>query len=193
MDADRTHKLALGGRPRRITLLAITALLAALAIPSAASATRGLITGFGDSEEYQQSSDSDRALWMGRTADAGAGIVRLGVEWPAGASGATEPATPRRGVECPAVAPGPTEPADPTNPASTDYDFSSVDPAVREASAKGLKILLSVNHAPTWAEGPNRPASAAVGTWQPNPSDVADFMQAVASRYSGSFNPGTGG
>ncbi|HEY4562892.1 MAG TPA: hypothetical protein VIJ36_07925 [Thermoanaerobaculia bacterium] len=174
MDADRTHKLTLGGRPRRIALLAITALLAALAIPSAASATRGLITGFGDSEEYQQSSDSDRALWMGRTADAGAGIVRLGVEWPAVASGAIKP-------------------ADPTNPASTDYDFSSVDPAVREASAKGLKILLSVNHAPTWAEGPNRPASAAVGTWQPNPSDVADFMQAVASRYSGSFNPGTGG
>src|SRR3954463_8688355 len=103
MDADRTHKLTLGGRPRRIALLAITALLAALAIPSAASATRGLITGFGDSEEYQQSSDSDRALWMGRTAAAAPGSAPLG-------------------VECPAVAPGPINPADPTNPASTDYD-----------------------------------------------------------------------
>jgi hypothetical protein len=174
MDADRTQKPTLGGRPGRIALLAISVLLTALAVPSAASATRPLLTGFADPDEYQTASPSDRSLWMGRTVDAGAGIVRLAAEWPA-------------------IASGPTKPTDPTNPASTSYDFSSIDGAVREASAKGLKILLSVNHAPPWAEGPNRPASAATGTWQPNPSDVADFMQAVASRYSGNFDPGTGG
>jgi hypothetical protein len=175
MDRDRTRKMMGGSRPgRRIVLLAICALLTALAIPSAASATRGLVTGFADPDEYQSASPSDRSLWMGRSVDAGAGIVRLAAEWPG-------------------IAPGPTRPADPTNPASTSYDFSSLDPAIREASAKGLRILLSVNHAPTWAEGPNRPSNVAIGAWNPNPADVADFMQAIAARYSGNFDPGTGG
>ncbi len=133
-------------------------------MPSAASATRGLTTGFSDADEYQVASASDRNLWLGRTVDAGAGIVRLAIEWPAIA---------------------PTKPPDPTNPDSTSYDFSSIDAAVTDAEAHGLKVLLSINHAPTWAEGPNRPASAQTGTWEPNPADLADFAQAVASRYSG--------
>jgi hypothetical protein len=55
-------------------------------------------------------------------------------------------------------------------------------------------VLLTVNVAPTWAEGPGRPASAAAGTWKPNPTDLADFLQALAARYSGGFDPdGPGG
>jgi hypothetical protein len=155
------------GGARRLALLATLALLAALAIPAAASATRGLTTGFSDGDEYQSSDASNRNLWLDRTVDAGAGIVRLGVEWPAIA--------------------GPTKPLDPTNPLSVSYNFTDIDAAVTAAESHGLKVLLSINHAPTWAEGPNRPASAATGTWEPNPSDVADFAQAVAARYSGNF------
>ena len=148
-------------------MLAACALLIALALPTAASATRGLTTGFSDGDEYQSPSTtpSQRNLWLNRTVDAGAGIVRLGIEWPAIA---------------------PNRPPDPTNPDSASYDFSLIDAAVTDAAAHGLKVLLSINHAPTWAEGPNRPASAQTGTWDPNPSDLADFSQAVASRYSGS-------
>ena len=43
--------------------------------------------------------------------------------------------------------------------------------------------------APAWAEAPGRPASALPGTWKPSPSDLADFMRAVAARYSGGFDP----
>jgi hypothetical protein len=171
MHADRTHNLT-GGGPRRLALLAIAALLAALALPSAASAARGLTTGFSASDQFQGQNTADRGLWLNRTADVGAGIVRLGVEWP--------------GI-------APNRPPDPTNPGSTSYDWSSVDGAVRDAEARGLKVLLSVNHAPAWAEGPGRPSSAAPGTWRPNPADLADFMRAVASRYNGSFDPGAGG
>ena len=70
--------------------------------------------------------------------DAGAGIVRLDVEWPV-------------------IAAGPTKPLDPTNPGSASYDFSSLDFAVTAAEAHRLKVLLSINHAPPWAEGPNSP------------------------------------
>ena len=167
MVANRTPTTAGRGRTRLLALLAAGAALAALAVPSAASATRGLTTGFSDGDKFQGADTSQRNLWLGRTVDAGAGIVRLGVEWPAIA--------------------GSTKPVDPTNPGSASYDFSSVDGAVTDAAAHGLKVLLSINHAPTWAEGPGRPASAATGTWEPNPADVADFAQAVATRYSGSF------
>jgi hypothetical protein len=164
--ANRTPTKAGRGRARLLALLAACAALAALALPTAASATRGLTTGFSDGDEFQGADTSQRNLWLNRTVNAGAGIIRLGVEWPAIA--------------------GSTKPVDPTNPDSASYDFSSIDSAVTDAEAHGLKVLLSINHAPTWAEGPNRPASAQVGTWEPNPSDLADFAQAVASRYSGS-------
>lgn len=151
-------------RGRALLLAATAALLAALAIPTAASATRPLTTGFSAGDQFQSANASERNLWLGRASDAGAGIVRIGVEWP--------------GI-------APTKPLDPTNPDSTSYDFTQIDGAVTDAAAHGLKILLSINHAPTWAEGPDRASTAAAGTWKPNPSDVADFAQAVATRYSG--------
>ncbi len=167
MDTDRTpHSRALGRFAALIALL----LLVALAVPSIAAAKRGLETGFADPEEYQSGDAASTDLWMGRTADAAdAGIVRLAVEWYS-------------------IAPS-TRPADPTNPGSTSYDFSAIDGAVRAAANHGLKVLLTINHAPVFAEGAGRPASAPAGSWEPNPSDLADFAQAVAARYSGGFDP----
>ena len=161
-------------RPARtvklLSALTAGALLIALALPVGASATRGLTTGFEDGDQFQSTVQSDRTLWLGRAQDAGAGVVRLAVIWPA-------------------IAAGPTRPLDPTNPGSISYDFSSVDGAVRDAEARGLKVLLSVNGAPDWAEEPGRPSNVQTFSWKPIPSDVADFMQAVAARYSGSFDP----
>ena len=148
-------------------------LLAALALPSSASAARGLMTGFAGIDPYQVSSPPERAIWFGRTVGARAGLVRLSLGWAGTA---------------------PARPPDPTNPGSTFYDFSSIDGAVRDARARGLTVMITVNVAPTWAEAPGRPASAREGTWEPNPSDLANFMQAVAARYSGGFDPdGPGG
>ena len=144
-------------------------LLASLVLSAGASAKRGLVTGFADPEEYQTGDTSQRDLWLDRTVDADAGIVRLAVEWYSIV--------------------GSQRPVDPTNPGSSAYDFSSVDPTVRGASPRGLKVLLTVNHAPAWAEGPGRPADAPAGSWRPNPADLADFTQALAARYSGNFDP----
>ncbi len=78
---------------------------------------------------------------------------------------------------------------DPTNPGSASYDFSSIDRAVRDAEARGLAVLLTVNAAPDLGGGTGAAGLGSPGTWKPNPSDLADFSQALAARYSGSFDP----
>jgi len=62
-----------------------------------------------------------------------------------------------------------------------------LDAGVQNATARGLNVLLTVDSAPIWAEGENRPAGAAPGTWKPNPEELRAFGQALASRYSGRF------
>src|SRR4029453_8144208 len=76
----------------------------------------------------------------------------------------------------------------PTDPAS--YNLTSVDRAVRDAAARGVQVLITVNSAPAWAEGAGRPASLPeTSSWKPDPTALAQFMQAVAARYSGGFDP----
>ena len=146
----------------------------ALASPSGHSAGRTFTTGFADFERFGSTNPSERATWLDNAVKAGAGILRLDFYWSS-------------------VAAGPTPPGDPTNPGSASYDFSVLDPAVRDAEARGLSVTLSVTLTPMWAEGPGRPASADIGTWNPSPSALGDFMRAVASRPSGNFDPGRRG
>src|SRR5829696_1527165 len=156
------------GRIWRIALA--VCLAAALQFPASAPAARGLVTGFtGLARPYQSTDPAERAVWFDRTVAAGAGIVRLPISWPIVAGG--------------------QRPPDPTNPGSSSYDFTTLDGGVRDAAARGLKVLVMVNNAPNWAEGAARPAAASDGSWRPNPSDVADFIQALAARYSGGFDP----
>lgn len=169
MFAVQTPDRSRHGRARFIALLLAFALLTALAVPAAAPAARGLVTGFSDTDPdvYQNGANAaQRDLWLDRTVAVGAGMVRIGVEWPVIA---------------------PDKPADPTNPGSASYDFSQIDPIVSSVKAHGLQVLLTINHVPTWGEGPGRPADSPPNTWRPNPRDVADFSQAVAARYSGNF------
>jgi MYXO-CTERM domain-containing protein len=149
------------------TALIGCALAAALVLPASAPAARGLVTGTTGPEQYQHPNGAVRARWYDRTVDAGAGIVRLSIQW--------------RGL-------APTPRAAPANPNS--YNFSGVDEAVRDAAARGVQTMITVNSSPAWAEGPGRPASLPeTSSWKPNPSHLANFMQAVAARYSGSFDP----
>jgi MYXO-CTERM domain-containing protein len=153
------------------TVLIGCALLGALAFPASAPAARGLVTGLTGPGQYQSGNPATGALWFDRTVEAGAGIVRLPIEW--------------RSV-------APQRPVNPTNPDS--YNFAALDRGVRDAAARGVQVLITVNSSPRWAEGPGRPASLPeTASWKPNPSDLAQFMQAVAARYSGSFDPDGGG
>ena len=150
----------------RWNALVASSLLVALAFPANAPAQRGLVTGLTSPSEYEATDPAIRALWFDRTVDSGAGIIRLTISWRKSA---------------------PQRPADAANPDS--YRLVSIDRAVRDAAARGIQVLITVNDAPDWAEGSGPPASAAQGAWKPNPSYLAEFMQAIAARYTGNFDP----
>jgi hypothetical protein len=173
LTSNRTRPQTATPRPsRRLGLLALAVgLLAALAIPSSVFAARGLTTGF-QSDYYQSDNPGTRDFWLKKTVDANAGIVRINVPW--------------------ITYGGPTKPVNPADPGTYNTapnDLAEIDNAVRDARAHGLDVMLVPNGAPPWAEGPAKPADAVAGSWRPNPGDYADFVRALALRYSGSFQP----
>jgi hypothetical protein len=82
----------------------------------------------------------------------------------------------------------PTEPDDwrPSDPADTHYDFSRYDGFMRAAAARNLKVLITIT-------GPGQPWTT-LPDGAPDPRRFGAFARAVASRYSGDFDPdGDGG
>ena len=78
----------------------------------------------------------------------------------------------------------PKRPAAPRNPADPAYAWAGVDAAVAAAQQRGLRVLLSPDRAPRWAEGAGRRTPGILeGSWKPSPSATGDFVQALASRY----------
>lgn len=150
-----------GARGARCLGAALTALFAWLLLAPPAQAAP-LRIGFAD-PIFTSSNAAARTTWLGNARQARADMVRIDVFWAL-------------------VAP-PSEPLDPTNPAL--YDWGSIPAAVSEARARGLDVLLTVSRAPSWAEGPNRPASAPPGTWKPNARKLGQFARALASRFGG--------
>ncbi len=142
----------------------------ALAVGARAAAPRTFTIGITD-PVY---GSATRGVWLNRTVGAGAQFVLLFVVW-----GAIAPQRPAVGSDL----------SDPANPA---YKWGTLDATVRAANARGLRVVLSVESAPPWAEGPKRPASAPAGSWRPNAAAYGAFAKAVARRYGGGFDPGTG-
>ncbi len=157
----------LGIATTTVALLAAAAFAVSLAAGPPPAEAQGLTTGFSEDNMFLSPDASTRAYWFGRAAADKAQIARVNIYW-------------RKVV-------GSSPPANPTNPADPDYDFSRLDGAVRDAAARHLQVLITVFGAPTWAEGKNRPSSAPLGTWKPDPHALGQFAQALAKRYSGSF------
>ncbi len=132
---------------------------------------RELQTGFSDGELFQSSNPAVRALWLRRAKEEHASTIRLEASWSS-------------------IAPiRPPSASDAEDPAWSGYSFSQLDEAVRSAAAEHFRILITVNGAPSWAEGAGRPPSATPGTWKPNATQFGLFAKALARRYSGSFVP----
>jgi hypothetical protein len=157
--------------------------LAALALGAGAApagaAPQTLKLGLADAS-FEGSDAALREGWMGRARVAGADLVLLNAVWSSIA--------PRK-------RPAEFDPSDPGDPA---YKWPALDGAVRSAAAQGLDPVLTIDFAPSWAEGPGRPSVAAAppGTWLPQPTELGLFARALAARYSGSFvdpnEPGSG-
>lgn len=158
MSVRRSHS---GAATAPLIAIAICSLALLVAAPPA-GASRGLATGFADSL-YK---GKDRAAWLHRTKVAKAKVVRIDLHWSDVA-----PRKPRR----------------PRNPGDPAYRFGSIDAAVRSARAHGLRVLLTVFSAPSWAEGKHPPKRAPKGTWKPRAKPFGDFAHALARRYSGHY------
>jgi hypothetical protein len=148
----------LGKSARRVAyLVALVSALSAVAASAAPGAER-MWVGFHDDPSYRWV--PERMPRIQRSADDGATIVRLLVQWNLVA--------PQR----------PSAPADPFDPA---YKFDDVDEAVRAAQEHGQEAMVTISGTPRWAGGgkPNRmPRSV---------SDFRLFARAIAARYSGRF------
>jgi hypothetical protein len=64
-------------------------------------------------------------------------------------------------------------------PTAGQYDWSELDSIVSAATAAGLHIVVSVQHAPTFYRGPSS------GLMPADPTNYQKVMQAMASRYAG--------
>jgi hypothetical protein len=161
---------------KRLTLVAaIGAGLIAWAAPPA-NAARGIDLGITDGVytfpagapfDGGTFTEADRDFWFNKTDQSGADLVILGVNW---------------GFKIGDL----REPANPTNPCDPAYhNWEPLDEAVRDATQRGLQVVLRPSWAPKWAEGDNPPDWADDSTWKPRPSAVGDFGSALAKRYSG--------
>jgi hypothetical protein len=147
----RTVRLVLA-----LSTIGLLSAVAAFAAPSATAAER-MWLGFHDDPSYRWA--PDRLVRIKRSADDGASIVRLLVQWNV--------AAPRR-------------PANPANPFDRAYVLNDVDEAIRAAQEHGQETMLTISGTPRWANGGRGP------NVMPNRvSDFTAFARAIASRYSG--------
>jgi hypothetical protein len=153
----------------------VAAALMALAVASAPSARAASLpgpavftTGLADDPAFQ--SNSVRSVWLTRAQQLGSTMVRIGIAWNT-------------------IAPldMPSGGFNASNPRDPHYNWTNLDATIRAATAHGQTVLLQVNRAPNWAEGPNRPGYVQQGAWDPNPQDLATFAGVLAQRYSGTF------
>jgi hypothetical protein len=152
-------------------LVSALATLAAWVSLAPSASARPLATGIIPTDVESVASP----LAMERIRSAGNTYVKVNAFWPAIAPGADSPTRPSGLIA-----------ADPSSPM---YDWSSLDPAVKNATAAGLTPLLLVTNSPRWAR---EPGCTDQTICYPSPQEYADFTTAVAKRYSGTFDPGTG-
>ncbi len=143
---------------RTLRLAVALCALAALAAPAALAAER-MWVGFHDDPSFRWA--GDRTSLVQSSANNGASIMRLLVQWNLVA--------PER----------PTIASDPFDPG---YRFDDLDEALREAQRADMEVMLTISGTPRWASG------AGANRMPRRVSDLTSFARAISSRYSGRFD-----
>jgi hypothetical protein len=103
--------------------------------------------------------------------DLGGGVVRVSIHWDLVA-----PLHRQSGF-------------DGTDPASY-AGWAIYDEIVKDARQDGLTVDFSLGGpAPAWATGSGQPPPGGFGSWKPSAADFKQFVQAVGTRYSGTYDP----
>ncbi len=155
-----------------MSVAALTAGLALAPLPARAVAQTNQIAMFQD--------DARMLTVPGPTLQTlrqlGVGIVRVTVAWD---------------TIAPVKRPAGFNPVDPASyPAG---NWSIYDQIVRDAHADGITVDFSLTGgAPPWATGGGQPSPGHYAEWKPSAAAFGQFVEAVATRYSGSYDPTVG-
>ena len=164
----RTAALLLG-----IAVVAAAAILTEAAEARASSAQVSVI-------EDDVHLRADPAGTLERMHALGTDVVRVSMPWQAiaPAPGSTH-------------APAGFDASDPASYPSANWRLW--DEIVADAGRDGLTVDLDLmGGAPRWALGPGRPKGNSNPNWEPSPAAYGAFVEAVATRYSGAYDPGLG-
>ncbi len=76
------------------------------------------------------------------------------------------------------------------NPAARGYNFRVFDALVRDAADSGITLSFDImGGAPRWAAGGPVPGPGSESPQKPSASQFGMFVQAVATRYNGTYKP----
>jgi hypothetical protein len=96
---------------------------------------------------------------------------------------ATGVTTTRVDLQWAAIAP--SRPADPRDPDDPAYDWARTDLIMLGLAERGITPIVSQYNTPAWSTGGRSQPGIVENTLAPDPGDYADFMFALATRYSG--------
>jgi len=158
-------RFILRARLHSVVLLGLAA--CALFAPSLARASTVQIQMIQDDPHVL----SDPARTLQQIRDLGGGVVRVSLQW-----NLVAPATRPAGFNA-------------TDPASYP-GWGLYDEIVNDAHTDGIVVDFSVTGpAPLWAAGAGQPAPGDYGQWKPSATAFKQFVQAVGTRYGGSYDP----
>ncbi len=148
-------------------------LLALAFTPSVAGASAGQESGFQDDNSLIFNSTAGTTKTLDTLRQLGVNRIRVSVFW---ATVAPEPDSQTR----PAF--------DATNPAAyPPGSWARYDQVVRLARARGIAVNFNITSpAPLWATG-DAPRPDIAKTWEPDAQEFGRFVQAVGTRYSGTY------
>jgi hypothetical protein len=160
-----------GGRLRSLTTWCL--LWFALA-PAAAHAAAGQESSFQDDNSLIFNTTKGTAHALDQLAALGVDRVRVSVFWATVAPAADSRQRPAFDAKDPGAYP----------PGS----WNRYDQLVRLATARGIAVNFDITSpAPLWATGADTPRTDIAPTYKPDPAEFASFVQAVGTRYSGSY------
>ncbi|WP_354698452.1 hypothetical protein DSM112329_04132 [Paraconexibacter sp. AEG42_29] len=158
-------------RPR---LLAALTLTFAAALPAAAPAAVTQESMLQDDNSLIFNTPSGTAKTLDAIAELGIDRIRVSIFWATVAPKSTSQERPAFNATNPAAYP--------------NGSWDRYDQVVRLAKARGIAINFNITSpAPLWATGDDSPREDITNTWKPDTSEFADFVQAVGTRYSGTY------